>query len=109
MYILAIYYSGMHFLIKNTFLAFYLRLSPNRIFRLLIGVGFGLNIGLLFINILLLVFQCIPVSAALSVLGRLKAECMNQDFTLYGPATVVCPYLAPLPVANVNASFRTCY
>ena len=51
-------------MIKNTFLASYFCLSPNRIFRLWIGVGFGLNIGLLFINIMLLVFQCIPVSAA---------------------------------------------
>jgi hypothetical protein len=43
----------MHFLIKNTF---YLRLLPTRIF----GVGFGLNISLLIINILLIIFQCIP-------------------------------------------------
>jgi hypothetical protein len=104
MYILAVYYSGMHFLIKNAFLAFYLRLSPNRIFRLWIGVGFGLNVGLLFINILLLVFQCIPVSAALSVLGRLESQCMNQEFTLYGPATIVRPSLA-LP-ANANSGPR---
>ena len=86
---MAVYYSVMHFLIKAAFLTYYLRLSPNRIFRLWVGVGFGLNIGLLIINLLIIVFQCIPVSAALTIKGRLTAQCMNQHFVLMAPAVVV--------------------
>ncbi|KAE8836454.1 hypothetical protein PTNB73_04413 [Pyrenophora teres f. teres] len=70
LYVLAIYYSLTHFLIKSTFLAFYLRLSPNRTFRLWTGIGMGLNVGSLLINLLIIIFQCIPVSAALHTLAR---------------------------------------
>lgn len=81
----------MHFLIKNAFLAYYLRLSRQRSFRLFVGLGFGLNIGLLVINILLIVFQCIPVAAAFDPLKRLAgAECMNRYYVLLAPSTVVC-------------------
>jgi hypothetical protein len=54
----------MHFMLKNAFLAFYLRLSLDRFFRFFIGFRFGLNMALLLINILIIVFQCIPVQAA---------------------------------------------
>jgi len=100
LYVLAIYYSIAHFLIKSTFLAFYLRLSPNREFRLWIGVGFGLNIGSLLINLLIIIFQCIPVSASLHTFARLQAQCMNRDFVLIGPAVVV-----RLPLINFNPIF----
>lgn len=86
---MAIYYSVMHFLIKNAFLTYYIRLSPNRKYRMWVGIGFGLNIGLLIINLLILIFQCMPVAAALSITGRLSAECMNQHFVLIAPAVVV--------------------
>ncbi|KAL5371788.1 hypothetical protein PMIN06_012021 [Paraphaeosphaeria minitans] len=89
LYILAIYYSTMHFFIKNAFLTYYLRLSIHRGFRLFIGLGFGLNIGLFLINLLLIVFQCIPVAAAYKPLMRLKgAECMNRYYVLMAPSTV---------------------
>jgi hypothetical protein len=88
-FVMAVYYSVMHFLIKAAFLTNYFRLSPNRRFRLWVGVGFGLNAGLLFTNLLLIVFQCIPVSAALTLTGRLTGECMNQHFVLMAPAVFV--------------------
>lgn len=90
LYILAVYYSTMHFLIKNAFLTYYLRLSINRSFRLWVGLGFGLNIGLLLINLALIVFQCIPVAAAFTPMLRIKgAECMNRYYVLMAPSTVV--------------------
>ena len=102
---MAVYYSVMHFLIKAAFLTYYLRLSPNRIFRLWVGVGFGLNTGLLIINLLIIVFQCIPVSAALTIKGRLTAQCMNQHFVLMAPAVVVSaalPYVWRLHVLTIS-------
>ncbi|KAI2486709.1 hypothetical protein Ptr902_00842 [Pyrenophora tritici-repentis] len=102
LYVLAIYYSLTHFLIKSTFLAFYLRLSPNRTFRLWTGIGIGLNIGSLLINLLIIIFQCIPVSAALHTFARLKATCMDRDFVLIGPAVVnvlldIYVFILPIP------------
>lgn len=93
LYILPIYYHFIHFLIKSAFLAYYLRLSPNRTFRLWVGVGFGLVFGSLLIGILILVFQCIPVRAALELIDRLKAQCMDRQFVPYAPAAIVCHLL----------------
>ncbi|KAL1610527.1 hypothetical protein SLS60_002196 [Paraconiothyrium brasiliense] len=104
LYILAIYYSTMHFLIKNAFLTYYLRLSINRGFRLWVGLGFGLNIGLLLINLLLIVFQCVPVAAAFNPLMRLAgAECMNRYYVLMAPSTVnvmldFYVFVLPIPI-----------
>jgi hypothetical protein len=39
----------------------------DKIFRLCIDVGFGLNIGLLIINIPIVVFRCIPVPVSATV------------------------------------------
>jgi hypothetical protein len=61
-----------------------------------VGVGFGLNFGALIVGLLILVFQCIPVSAALNPLRRLKALCMDRYFMLFAPAAVV----------SVRISFR---
>ncbi|EFQ95832.1 hypothetical protein PTT_04702 [Pyrenophora teres f. teres 0-1] len=102
LYVLAIYYSLTHFLIKSTFLAFYLRLSPNRTFRLWTGIGMGLNVGSLLINLLIIIFQCIPVSAALHTLARVRATCMDRDFVLIGPAVVnvlldIYVFILPIP------------
>jgi len=85
----------MHFLIKSAFLTYYLRLSPNRRFRTWIGVGYGLNFGSLMVGLLLLVFQCIPVKAALTTLGRLSATCMDRNFVLFAPSSMV---ILPIPL-----------
>ncbi|RMZ74484.1 integral membrane [Pyrenophora seminiperda CCB06] len=103
LYVLGIYYSLIHFIIKSTFLAFYLRLSPNRVFHLWTGVGFGLNVGSLIVNLLILVFQCIPVSAALHILARLRATCMDRNFVLIAPAVVnvlldIYVFILPIPI-----------
>jgi hypothetical protein len=89
LYATSFYYSVMQLMIESAFLVYYLRLSPNRVFQLTIGVSFGLNVGLFMFNILIIVFQCMPVSAALTVLGCLRAECMDPDFLLIPPATIV--------------------
>jgi hypothetical protein len=86
---MAVYYFIMHYLIKTVFLTFYMRLSPNRIFRLWIGIGFGINTGSLLINFLIIVFQCKPISAALSTVARLTANCMHRDFVFIAPGIVV--------------------
>jgi hypothetical protein len=86
---MSVYYFTMHYLIKTAFLTFYLRLSPNRRFRFWVGFGFGINTGSLVINILIIVFQCIPVSAALSTVARLTASCMDRNFVFVAPAVIV--------------------
>ncbi|KAL5113675.1 hypothetical protein ACEQ8H_008462 [Pleosporales sp. CAS-2024a] len=88
LYILSVYYALMHFLIKSAFLTYYLRLSPNRSFRTWIGVGYGLNFGSLMVSIFVIVFQCIPVKAALTTLGRLDATCMDRRFILFAPSSM---------------------
>ncbi|KAF2025770.1 hypothetical protein EK21DRAFT_103697 [Setomelanomma holmii] len=72
----------MHFLIKSAFLTYYLSLSPNRVFRLWIG--------------------CIPVSAALGTLARLRAQCMDREFVLLAPAVInvlinIYVFILPVP------------
>jgi hypothetical protein len=91
---MSVYYFVMHYLIKTTFLTFYLRLSPNRKFRLWVGFGFGINTGSLLINILIIVFQCIPISAALSTVARLTARCMDRNFVFIAPAVVVSAFVS---------------
>ncbi|KAK3214909.1 hypothetical protein GRF29_19g1663200 [Pseudopithomyces chartarum] len=95
----------MHFLIKNAFLTYYLRLSIHRSFRLWVGLGFGLNIGLLLINLALIVFQCIPVAAAFTPLLRIKgAECMNRYYVLLAPSTlnvILDFYVFALPIPTL--------
>ena len=108
LYILAVYYSTMHFLIKNAFLTYYLRLSVQRSFRLFIGLGFGLNIGLLLINLLLIVVQCIPVAAAFNPLRRIAgAECMNRYYVLMAPSTVVSSAYRKVPALSADQDLRT--
>jgi hypothetical protein len=110
LYILSIYYTGMHFLIKSAFLTYYLRLSPNRRFRTWIGVGYGLNFGSLIVGLLLLVFQCIPVKAALSTLARLNATCMDRDFVLFAPSSMVLsPQTLSYAIADKDRTFYSTY
>jgi len=95
---MAVYYCAMHALIKVAFLIYCLRSSSNRRFRLWVGVGFGLNIGLL-INLMMIGFQCLPVSAALTIQGRLTGQCVNQHVSLVAPAVSVrTPYTYFYPV-----------
>jgi len=103
-YAMSVYYSVMHFLIKGTFLTFFLRLSPNRTFWLWTGVGFGLNIGMVMINIFFIVFQCIPISAAWNTLARINAQCLNPQFIVYGPGavnTLLDFYVFVLPIPTL--------
>ncbi|KAF1911462.1 hypothetical protein BDU57DRAFT_461805 [Ampelomyces quisqualis] len=102
LYILPIYYTFMHFIIKNAFLAYYLRLSPNRNFRLWVGVGFGLNMCSFLYALLIVVFQCTPVTAALKTLARLTAQCTDRQFVLYTPAVInvildIYIFILPIP------------
>jgi hypothetical protein len=86
---MAVYYFTMHYVFKIAFLTFYLRLSTNRKFYLWIGVGFDLNTGSLLINILIIVFQCKLISAALSTMARVTANCMDRDFVFVAPGVLV--------------------
>ncbi|KAI8935591.1 hypothetical protein NX059_008158 [Plenodomus lindquistii] len=99
---MSVYYCFMHFLIKGTFLTFFLRLSPNRKFRLWVGVGYGLNIGMLITTMFFIVFQCVPISAAWNTLARIKAQCVDQHFSVHGPGVVntlldIYVFVLPIP------------
>ncbi|KAF2853039.1 hypothetical protein T440DRAFT_497058 [Plenodomus tracheiphilus IPT5] len=100
LYVMSVYYSVMHFLIKGTFLTFFLRLSPNRKFRLCVGVGYGLNIGMLITNMFFIVFQCFPISAAWNTLARIKAQCINQQFSVHGPDIFI--FVLPIPIGVIS-------
>jgi hypothetical protein len=105
---MSVYYFVMHYLIKTTFLTFYLRLSPNRKFRLWVGFGFGINTGSLLINILIIVFQCVPISAALSTAARLTARCMDRNFVFIAPAVVVSAFVS-LKLVRTDRDLRMSY
>ncbi|XPS69626.1 hypothetical protein M3J09_001888 [Ascochyta lentis] len=84
-----IYYAILHFIVRSAFFTFYLQFSNQSNLRFWIGMGFGLNIMLLIIDVLLIVFQCKPIAATFEPLQRLTAQCMDQEFGLYAPAVLV--------------------
>ena len=78
-----------HWTIKMTFLIFYLRLSPNRTFRITCSVTMGLNTAFVVINWLLAILQCIPLDEYFHPGTHPEAKCIDKGVLLLGPSILV--------------------
>lgn len=87
-----IVYFFVHWVVKQTFLFFYLRLSKEKIFRHLIFATMVLNFLVLVVNWLLAFFQCIPFGAILHPQNFPDAVCINSIVLFLVPAILVCRY-----------------
>jgi len=81
------YYAFMHFIIKLCILAFYLRLSPQRSFRLAVYGTIVLNTACTLAIWLLFCFQCIPMKAFWSPMR--EAKCLPPVLLWFLPASLV--------------------
>jgi len=77
LFIEEVFYYFTHWVIKQAFLLFYLRLSPRANFQRMVWVTMGLNTAFCIINWLLAFLQCIPFDAILHPQKHPNAKCMN--------------------------------
>lgn len=78
-----------HWTIKMTFLIFYLRLSPNKTFRMTCYATMGLNTAFMGVNWLLALLQCIPLDAYFHPAAHPDAKCIDKGVLLLGPSILV--------------------
>lgn len=78
-----------HWTIKMTFLIFYLRLSPNKTFRVSCFVTMGLNTAFMVINWLLALLQCVPLDEYFHPGTHPGAKCIDKGVLLLGPSILV--------------------
>ncbi|KAI3392596.1 hypothetical protein diail_5470 [Diaporthe ilicicola] len=81
-----LFYMVTHWTIKMTFLIFYLRLSPNKRFRVWCFATMGLNTAFMVINWLLALLQCIPLDAYFHPAAHPDAKCIDKGVLLLGPS-----------------------
>lgn len=86
-----LWYMVTHFTIKMTFLIFYIRLSPDRKFRITCFATMGLNTVFMIINWLLALLQCIPLDAYFHPEAHPNAKCIDKGVLLLGPSILVIP------------------
>ncbi|KAF1352735.1 hypothetical protein EJ07DRAFT_35695, partial [Lizonia empirigonia] len=103
LFVTSIYYALLHFIIRTAFFTLYLQFSAQSNFRFWIGMGFGMNGMLLIANVLLVVFQCDPVTAAFKPIERMTAQCMDAEFAQLAPAVLnallnLYVLILPLPI-----------
>ncbi|KAH8788026.1 hypothetical protein F5883DRAFT_400793 [Diaporthe sp. PMI_573] len=107
-----LWYMVTHWTIKMTFLIFYIRLSPNRKFRITCFATMGLNTAFMIINWLLALLQCIPLDAYFHPEAHPDAKCIDKGVLLLGPSilnviTDVIILVLPIrTVWNLNMSRR---
>ncbi|OCK77487.1 hypothetical protein K432DRAFT_255139, partial [Lepidopterella palustris CBS 459.81] len=97
-----IFYMFTHWVIKQAFLLFYLRLSPKLNFRRWVWVTMGLNTAFCLINWLLAFLQCIPFDAILHPAAHSEAKCIPKLVLLIVPSilniiTDVIILVLPIP------------
>ncbi|KAF2645134.1 hypothetical protein P280DRAFT_390538 [Massarina eburnea CBS 473.64] len=98
------FYYFVHFLIKESFLSFYHRLSPDRGFRIMLWIGHIANIMILCQNELLSVFQCMPIIAAIKPFEYPDAKCVERLVIFFVPAglnIILDIYILILPMRTV--------
>jgi hypothetical protein len=81
------YYAFMHFIIKMCILAFYLRLSPQRSFRLAVYGTMAFNTVCTLAIWLLYGFQCIPMKSFWA--PTVEAKCLSPLLLWFLPASLV--------------------
>ncbi|KAF2450628.1 hypothetical protein P171DRAFT_468887 [Karstenula rhodostoma CBS 690.94] len=97
-------YYAVHWIIKMSFLAFYLRLSPIPTFRKLIFFGMVLNAAIFLTNTLTAFFQCVPFDEIFHPGTHPGAVCINRLALLVVPSVLNIledVYILVLPVSTV--------
>ncbi|KAF2493711.1 hypothetical protein BU16DRAFT_562676 [Lophium mytilinum] len=97
-----VYYYFTHWVIKQAFLLFYLRLSQRPNFQRMVWVTMALNTAFLVINWLLAFLQCTPFDAIFHPENHPEAHCMNSLVLLIIPSilniiTDVIILVLPIP------------
>ncbi|KZM28499.1 uncharacterized protein EKO05_0006000 [Ascochyta rabiei] len=88
LFVTSIYYALLHYVVRTAFFTLYLPFSAQSRFRFWIGMGFGMNFMVLIIDLLLVVFQCNPITAAFKPAQHLTAQCMDRRLAFYAPAVL---------------------
>ncbi|OCL06105.1 hypothetical protein AOQ84DRAFT_366094 [Glonium stellatum] len=86
LFIEEIFYMFTHWTIKQAFLLFYLRLSPQKNFRRMVLGTMVLNTAFTAINWMLAFLQCIPFDAILHAAAHPGAKCINKLVLLIVPS-----------------------
>ncbi|KAF2802068.1 uncharacterized protein BDZ99DRAFT_469119 [Mytilinidion resinicola] len=97
-----VFYYFTHWVIKQAFLLFYLRLSQRPNFQKMVWITMGLNTAFLIINWLLAFLQCTPFDAIFHPENHPEAHCMNSLVLLIIPSilniiTDVIILVLPIP------------
>jgi len=80
----------LHWIIKQAFLLFYLRLSPQRGFQIAVYITMGINASFTIINWMLGFLQCRPLDAMIHPEAYPDAQCLNQYAVMMVPTALVC-------------------
>ncbi|KAI8943410.1 hypothetical protein NX059_001422 [Plenodomus lindquistii] len=95
---------GAHFVIKTTFLLFYLRLSPERNFRIFVYLGFFLNNAVFLSSLLMTVLQCIPFEKIFNPLLHPEVTCIDTRTVMLTPPAMNIAmdlYILCIPVTTI--------
>ncbi|KAL1596517.1 hypothetical protein SLS60_009164 [Paraconiothyrium brasiliense] len=106
LFVQEIFYYVVHWLIKASFLVFYLRLSPEVGFRRLVWIGLAANTVMLIFNELISILQCNPVIAVLRPFEHPEAKCLERLVVFFVPASLnilLDIYILVLPIRVVWA------
>lgn len=84
-----ILYMFTHWTIKQTFLTFYLHLSPSQPFRVCVFLTMGVNTAVLVTNWLLAFLQCVPFLSILYPQNYPNSVCISTMVVMMVPPLVV--------------------
>ncbi|KAH7036038.1 uncharacterized protein B0I36DRAFT_211078, partial [Microdochium trichocladiopsis] len=102
----------VHFIIKMTFLTFYLRLCPQALFRAAVFAGIAFNASVYLGSMLLTLLQCDPFDAIAHPYLHPEAKCLDQFIVMIIPPVLnvaMDVYILALPIGIVlqlNMSLR---
>ncbi|KAF2645996.1 hypothetical protein P280DRAFT_465739 [Massarina eburnea CBS 473.64] len=99
-----VWYYVTHFVIKLALLLFYIHLSPNKVFRAFVYIGFATNAAIFVINNLLAFLQCTPFDAIINPAVHPEAKCMDKMVLFIVPSVLNIMqdlYILILPVSTV--------
>lgn len=89
LFIEEVYYMLLHWTIKQAFLLFYLRLSPQKGFQIAVYTTMGINTSFTIINWMLAFFQCRPLDALIHPEAHPNAQCLSQYAVMMVPTALV--------------------
>ncbi|KAF2443445.1 hypothetical protein P171DRAFT_330911, partial [Karstenula rhodostoma CBS 690.94] len=95
---------GAHYVIKATFLLFYMRLSPTRWFRIAVYAGFALLLSIFLTSLLMILLQCIPFEKILNPMLHPEVTCLSTRVVMLTPPVlniIIDFYILCLPISTI--------